>query len=292
MFFRDGGPHRAFNPDTVAEIEPKFEPLSPGGNPASYKVFGKQYKVLKSSAGFVQRGDASWYGTKFHGNKTSNGERYDMYAISAAHKSLPIPTYLEVTNLENGRKLIVRVNDRGPFHSGRIIDLSYAAAAKLGYAGKGTAPVEIRAIDVAQYQREKLRTTAVRSPNQVKVTPLPSSVVPVALKATPLPTVEYADKAEKIVPTVTSPSTSIEAKKIYIQLGAYSNRDNAEQMVKLTHQTEISTAETATIQPFTRNTQIIYRVRLGPYDSKAAADQILQHLIQNKVGEPRIFHDS
>lgn len=162
---QDGGPKRAFNPDSVAEIEPRIEPRSRGGNPASYRVLGKSYRVLQSNAGFVQRGGASWYGTKFHGRKTSNGERYDMYAISAAHKTLPIPTYLRVTNVENGRSLTVRVNDRGPFHSDRIIDLSYAAAAKLGYADKGTTQVEIRAIDVAQYQREKFRTTPARPPS-------------------------------------------------------------------------------------------------------------------------------
>jgi rare lipoprotein A len=320
-FFRDGGPRGTFNPDSVTEIEPRFEPLSPGGNPASYSVFGKQYQVMKSSVGFVQRGDASWYGTKFHGNKTSNGERYNMYAISAAHKSLPIPSYVEVTNLENGRRLIVRVNDRGPFHSGRIIDLSYAAAAKLGYADKGTAPVEIRVIDVAQYQREKLRTTAVSPPSQVTVTPLPNNALSIAMKATPLPVVDYTERAEKVAAAVDEPLIKGEAtaqlpteqpataadspqnpvakspagaapEQIYIQLGAFSNRTNAEQIAQQSTQAQISKAGEATIQPVSSNSKIVYRVRLGPFTSDALAEQILQHLLQQNIGEPRIFRGS
>ena len=113
------------------------------GNPSSYVVFGKRYHVLDSSEGFVQRGIASWYGTKFHGRKTSSGEIYNMHAMTAAHKTLPIPVYVRVDNLENGKSLVVKVNDRGPFVDGRIIDLSYAAAKKLGVDIPGTAKVEI-----------------------------------------------------------------------------------------------------------------------------------------------------
>jgi len=130
-------------PDAI----PTDEPRSRGGNPESYTVFGKKYYVSRESKNFQQQGMASWYGEKFHGHKTSNGEVYNMYTMSAAHKTLPIPTYLEVTNLRNSKKIIVRVNDRGPFHDNRIIDLSYAAAAKLDMLGQGTAHVKIRAID-------------------------------------------------------------------------------------------------------------------------------------------------
>ena len=126
---------------------PKVEPRSKYGNPDSYVVFGKRYKTKTSSAGHVERGVASWYGKKFHGRRTSSGERYDMYAMTAAHKSLPLPTYAKVTNLENGRTAVVRINDRGPFHGDRVIDLSYTAARKLGVVSKGTAVVEVRAID-------------------------------------------------------------------------------------------------------------------------------------------------
>jgi rare lipoprotein A len=116
------------------------------GNPSSYVVFGKRYYVLDSSEGFRQRGIASWYGTKFHGRQTSSGEVYNMHAMTAAHKTLPIPVYVHVKNLDNGRSTVVRVNDRGPFVDGRIIDLSYAAAIKLGVDGPGTANVEIKVL--------------------------------------------------------------------------------------------------------------------------------------------------
>jgi rare lipoprotein A len=116
------------------------------GNPSSYVVFGERYYVLDSAEGFAQRGIASWYGTKFHGRKTSSGEIYDMHAMTAAHKTLPIPVYVRVDNLENGRSLVVKVNDRGPFVEGRIIDLSFAAAKKLGVDVPGTAKVEITVV--------------------------------------------------------------------------------------------------------------------------------------------------
>ncbi len=122
------------------------------GNPSSYVVFGKRYHVLDSADGFVQRGIASWYGIKFHGRKTSSGEIYNMHAMTAAHKTLPLPAYVHVKNLDNGRSAVVRVNDRGPFVQGRIIDLSYAAAKKLGVKGPGTANVEIRVVNRGQTQ--------------------------------------------------------------------------------------------------------------------------------------------
>jgi rare lipoprotein A len=145
---RDGAPAN-YNKkwDEIPDAVPKEEARSKYGNPDSYEVFGKRYYVMDSSDGFKQKGLASWYGSKFHGQRASSGETYNMYAMTAAHKTLPIPCYVEVRNLDNGRKAIVKVNDRGPFHEGRIIDLSYAAATKLGVVATGTAPVEIRVID-------------------------------------------------------------------------------------------------------------------------------------------------
>jgi rare lipoprotein A len=142
----DGAPAHQIDFDAIPDAVPRAEPPAKWGN-APYTVFGRRYQVMDSSRGFVQRGQASWYGTKYHGRTTSSGEVYDMYAMSAAHNHLPLPTYLEVTNLDNGRSVIVKVNDRGPFHGDRILDLSYAAAGKLGMVGKGVAPVVIRAID-------------------------------------------------------------------------------------------------------------------------------------------------
>ena len=135
-------------PVKFKEVTPTNDPLSRYGNPATYRVNGHNYNVMTTASGYRTRGLASWYGTKFHSRRTSSGEDYDMYALTAAHKTLPLPTYVRVKNLNNGREAIVKVNDRGPFHTGRIIDLSYGAAAKLGIFPKGTAPVEIEALTV------------------------------------------------------------------------------------------------------------------------------------------------
>ena len=144
----DGPPRTSVDYSAVDTPAPRSEPRSKYGNHSPYTVNGKSYQVLASSDGYQQRGRASWYGRKFHGRRTSSGETFDMHKISAAHRTLPLPTFVEVTNLDNGKQLVVRVNDRGPFHDNRIIDLSYAAAVKLGFAQQGTAPVEVRAINV------------------------------------------------------------------------------------------------------------------------------------------------
>ena len=132
----------------VIDAVPRAEPLARYGNHSPYEVFGKTYTVMSSNKGYHEKGIASWYGSKFHGRRTSSGEPYDMHLATAAHKSLPLPTYAEVTNLENGRKVIVKINDRGPFKDDRLIDMSYGAALRLGMTQTGTARVEVRAIDV------------------------------------------------------------------------------------------------------------------------------------------------
>ena len=144
------GPGRVIeNPLAIPDAVPRDAPRSRYGNPERYEVFGRTYRVMASAEGHVERGIASWYGSKFHGRRTSSGEPYDMYAMTAAHKHLPLPTWVEVRHLGNDRRIVVKVNDRGPFADNRIIDLSYAAAAKLGMLGTGTAPVEIRTVTPA-----------------------------------------------------------------------------------------------------------------------------------------------
>jgi rare lipoprotein A len=146
-YYQDDGPHaRPRDVSRTPDAVPRAEPRSAGGN-KPYVVFKKRYHPLPTAAGYRERGVASWYGKKFHGKRTSNGEQYDMYAMSAAHKTLPLPSYVRVRNLENGNTAIVRVNDRGPFLHNRLIDLSYAAAARLGIVGTGTGLVEIEGID-------------------------------------------------------------------------------------------------------------------------------------------------
>jgi len=153
----DGPSSRQMSPSDVKDAVPKNEPLARYGNHSPYTVLGKTYTVLPSSKGYHERGMASWYGSKFHGRRTSSGEPYDMHLATAAHKSLPLPTYAEVTNLDNGRKMIVKINDRGPFHEGRIIDLSYAAAIKLGVDKTGTARIDVRSIDVKTSKRSSVK---------------------------------------------------------------------------------------------------------------------------------------
>lgn len=150
--YGDGPPPKDIDVSGLPDAVPRHEPITLAGNKSPYTVLGKTYQVMPSSKGFRQRGLASWYGNKFHGRTTSNGEIYSMYEMTAAHKTLPIPCYVKVTNLENGRSVIVRVNDRGPFHGDRVIDLSYAAAKKLGYSDQGTAKVEISVVDPSNYQ--------------------------------------------------------------------------------------------------------------------------------------------
>ncbi|QKK04128.1 MAG: septal ring lytic transglycosylase RlpA family protein [Pseudomonadota bacterium] len=142
----DGPPPALPDPDLIEWPLPHPEPRSAYGNHTPYEVMGQTYRVLDQAAGYSEEGIASWYGTKFHGRMTSSGEPYDMYQLTAAHRTLPLPTWAEVTHLDTGRRIIVRVNDRGPFHADRLIDLSWAAAHALGMTEAGTAPVAVRAI--------------------------------------------------------------------------------------------------------------------------------------------------
>lgn len=144
----DGAPTRVdIDLMTVPDAVPRHEPRAARGNPPFYEVDGQRYFVMDSGSGHTERGIASWYGTKFHGRTTSSGEPYDMFAMTAAHRNLPLPSYAKVTNLQNGRAIVVRINDRGPFAHNRVIDLSYAAAVRLGIVGEGTGLVELRVLD-------------------------------------------------------------------------------------------------------------------------------------------------
>ena len=166
-FEDDGPPVGGPSPASVANAVPRPEPLSRIGN-SPYEVYGVTYvPIRKGSVGYAQTGEASWYGKKFHGRKTSNGDVYDMYGMTAAHKTLPLPTYLQVRNLDNGREVVVRVNDRGPFLGGRILDLSYMAAQKLGVVATGTAQVRIEVIDGPVSAKAPVQSVALDSPEAV-----------------------------------------------------------------------------------------------------------------------------
>jgi rare lipoprotein A len=258
---------------------PKVEALARYGNIPYYEVFGKGYRTLTSSAGYMERGIASWYGTKFHGRRTSSGEPYDLWGITAAHKTLPLPTYVQVTNLQNGRTLIVRVNDRGPFHDNRVIDLSYAAASKLGILATGTGLVEVRAIDP-------------RKPQPVTV--IADAGSQVLTDSTPLPRrpLEPPTRpgAAKIEPIVSAPASIVidHNPSLYLQLGAFLSRANAERL-----RTRLLTSATAGIEIIEayRNQNTIYRVRLGPMKNVAEADNLTETIMRLGLGTPLVVID-
>jgi rare lipoprotein A len=162
-------PNPILDPASLKDAQVKVEPLSSMGNPKRYTVLGQEYAVMSQGAGFTQKGFASWYGMKFHGHATSNGEIYDVYQMTAAHKTLPIPSYVKVTRIDTQESVIVRVNDRGPFHEGRIVDLSYAAAVKLGIHKMGTAAVSLEVISAPAEGPEKwLQVSALSNEQSAK----------------------------------------------------------------------------------------------------------------------------
>ncbi|MGD8407833.1 MAG: septal ring lytic transglycosylase RlpA family protein [Thiohalophilus sp.] len=265
----DSAPDDDFNAAHIPNAVPRVEPRSRYGNPDSYVVNGQRYYVKTSSVGYAQRGMASWYGKKFHGHRTSNGETYDMYGMTAAHKTLPLPTYAEVTNLNNGRKIIVRINDRGPFHPDRIIDLSYAAARKLDMTGSGTVPVMVRAIDPRQ------PTT----PVQAKSSEASSRYVAAQMGRLP-----EKSSPQTLPDTVSTPDSGTD---IFIQVGAFSSRDNAEQLRNRLNQEFQGLHVAAAFHDETR----LYRVRIGPLESRQQADQLMEQILRSGLAMPRLVLD-
>jgi len=209
----DGAPDVPADVANLPEPVPHAEPLSHYGNRSPYVVLGKTYTVLPSAAGYVERGVASWYGTKFDGRATSNFEPYDLYQFTAAHRTLPLPSYARVTNLDNGRSVIVRINDRGPFHDGRLIDLSYAAAVKLGVNVHGTANVEVRGIDPGKALPTAPDTTSAARATTKPVVPKPAPVAakPEIIAQAPAITVGMAAVGEPatVLPVAMTPQKDV-----------------------------------------------------------------------------------
>ncbi|WP_255516447.1 septal ring lytic transglycosylase RlpA family protein [Luteimonas suaedae] len=193
---RDSAPDYVPDVDAIPEPEVVDEPRSAYGNRSPYKVLGKTYHVLERPDDFVERGRASYYGNKFHGRRTSNLEVYDMYAFTAAHKSLPLPSFARVTNLDNGRSVVVRVNDRGPFHEGRVVDLSWAAAVKLDMHRAGTAQVEVRALSPGENARRDHEAVAATPPATVEASapPASTSAIDQLVEALPLATASAGER--------------------------------------------------------------------------------------------------
>ncbi len=257
---QDGPPARQIDVSLITDAVPQRTRRSKSGNPASYVVFGKRYHVMSSSQGYKERGVASWYGSKFHGKRTSSGEPYNMHDMTAAHKTLPLPSYVRVTNLNNGRQVILKVNDRGPFHDNRIIDLSHTAAVKLGVKGTGTGLVEVEAIDPDANH---------------------------AVSKAPYTTADSKTPEHKQLPPATQNRPSKSSVALYLQLGAFVSSHNAYNLKnRVNSATQSNMARVSTTQ---KNTQQFYRVRIGPVKGVEQADELAQTLAQKGFGLPRIL---
>ncbi|MFQ6021384.1 MAG: septal ring lytic transglycosylase RlpA family protein [Acidiferrobacterales bacterium] len=250
-YYEDDGPPKRTRVDLskIPSALPRVEPLSQHGN-NPYTVSGKMYFPLSSAKDYRERGIASWYGKKFHGKQTSSRERYDMYAMTAAHKVLPLPTYVQVRNLHNGRVVVVRVNDRGPFLRNRVIDLSYAAAAKLDMLRTGTALVEVRAIDGVEPYPTTLQTAGVQAATEHSSSGQPS------------------------------------APRLYLQVGAFTSWENAVRLRARLNRAQLGLIH---IQSELQDNVRFYRVRVGPLASIAESDRLAQRAAEYGVPDAHVI---
>ncbi len=273
---QDRAPDGNFDASGLKDAQPRFEEPRRAGNKSPYTVWGKKYSVMDDNNGYVAEGMASWYGEKFHGHKTSNGEVFDMYQMTAAHKSLRIPSYARVTNLANGRSVIVRVNDRGPFHGDRMVDLSYAAAKRLGYQGQGVAQVEVAAITVspdgAMFVANKpfggaagAQVLAAQKPTGYSVPRPEPKREPVA--AAELSAAERLDSATAVAPA---------AQGVFVQLASFSSNVAAENLMRKV-QNQVQTPMRVKVAD--TGSGRFHRVQVGPFNNEQSAlkaQQLLQ----------------
>jgi rare lipoprotein A len=244
----DGPPRGDVDISAIADAVPRVEPRSRYGNPDSYVVNGRRYHVMDTDAGYMERGIASWYGSKFHGRLTSTREPYDMYAMTAAHKTLPLPTYARVTNLRNGRSVVVRINDRGPFVDNRIIDLSYVAAKKLDIIAEGTGLVEVRVVNPG---------------GEAPVTRMAGN----GTEPVPAP----GPRVAGFIPAARAAPAATGDPRMYLQVGAFADRGNANSLARRLADrlgTDIR------IHPTPSGAHTLYRVRIGPLGSVADVDRL------------------
>jgi len=242
-YYLDDGPGEISQAELerIPDAVPRAEPIR-AANSRPYTALGQQYVPMREYRPYKQRGVASWYGKRYHGNQTASGEHYDMYAMTAAHTTLPIPSYVRVTNPENGRSVVLRVNDRGPFLHGRLIDVSYVAAHKLGIAGKGSGVVDVEWIDTRPE------------------------------------TMARASSAS----STTSSNTAANASGVYVQVGAFKSRENADRLrASLQNQNLAITADGRNVPIQNWYNDDTYRVRLGPYQNRSEADMAASRINQS-----------
>jgi len=261
-YYEDDGPHDRPQRDvsSIPDAIPTDEPPSSTGN-KPYKVFGVNYAPLADARGYRERGIASWYGKKFHGKRTSSGEPYDMYSMTAAHKTLPLPCYVRVRNLSNGKTVVVRVNDRGPFLHNRLIDLSYAAAARLGILGTGTGIVEIETVLPDRSSARVARSSAIQ-------------IIPAA-EAAPI-------KPEPLESPATEPPAT---PRLAVQVGAFQQWDNA---ASLRTRLERAGLQAYVQPPAADAAPQLYRVRLGPVQSVEQGDRLVTEAARHGIADALI----
>ena len=255
---KDSGPSHEVDVSQLADAVPRVDPITIAGNKNPYTVNGVTYQLMPSAKGYREEGMASWYGNKFHGRKTSNGETYSMYGMTAAHKTLPIPAYVRVTNLANGRQIIVRVNDRGPFHGGRIIDLSYAGAKKLGYAKTGTARVRVEVIDPAKFQANSVSLPSVSA---------------------------QLDKPERLQPLPVA--TKKPSAQPFLQVGVYSSINSARQL-----QVQLAAITTfpVTVRRFGEVQSPVFKVWIGPIVDQSQLVALRERLVEQGRYKPFVVN--
>ncbi|MDH4570532.1 septal ring lytic transglycosylase RlpA family protein [Pseudomonas sp. BN414] len=287
---RDGAPWWDVDVSRIPDAVPMPHYGSIKANP--YTVLGKTYYPMNDARRYQAVGTASWYGTKFHGQATANGEAYDLYGMTAAHKTLPLPSYVRVTNLDNGRTVILRVNDRGPFYSDRIIDLSFAAAKKLGYAETGTARVKVEGIDPHEWWAAQGRPVPMvlaqpKMAAQAKPQAQPQPAVQVAAAPIEQYTPPPQQHAAAVLPVQidAKKNDSLAASGLYLQVGAFANPDAAELLKAKLSET---VSAPVFISSVVRNQQILHRVRLGPIGTQGEAQEVQNSVRLAKLGQPTL----
>lgn len=273
----DSGPSGSVDVSHIPDAVPRAEPRTKAGNKSPYRVLGKTYYVMDDATGFTEVGEASWYGNKFHGHKTANGEIYNMYGMTAAHKSIPIPSYVRVTNLKNNRSVVVRVNDRGPFHGGRIIDLSYTAAKKLDYLKQGTARVKVEVLEPGAPMNITAGTSGsygagVREP--VRST---TSAV------TPAVTVQADDGSTNHVVVATAGNQLPD--RTFLQVGAFSREDSA---LRLVSRLRSFTDHPVNIVVLDDS---LFRVRIGPIVDNVHLLTLREELEARNFAKPHVVYE-
>ncbi|MDY0207108.1 MAG: septal ring lytic transglycosylase RlpA family protein [Pseudomonas sp.] len=253
---------------------------------APYTVLGSRYFPIQDARNYKMTGTASWYGTKFHGRDTANGETFDLYGMTAAHKTLPLPSYVKVTNLENGRTVTLRVNDRGPFYSDRVIDLSFAAAKKLGYAEKGVARVTVEGIDPHEWWAARGKAVPASEATAYAMNTKPLSL-PITRGEPEVYTPPAEQHAGALIPS------QIDAKKnalpsaagLYLQVGAFANPDAAQ---LLRDKLSSLTAAPVFINSVVLNQQVLHRVRMGPVPNQNEAEHLKERVRLANLGQPAL----